>query len=302
MGKSETTAAKKDPVLESGCLISAAVAIGFFVYLGVDRPETWSVSKWYIGAAVALVVFTGVSGRRTPFSRAAAQFETAERERLRAALGQRIDSLMRLSPRECEMAVARLFEAEGWAVTVTPQSADGGKDLVLSRDGRKVLVEVKQYDSRTKVGRPAIMKLHSAVVHERASGGIFVTTSSYSEPAREFAELNEIVLVDGPALAARLEKAFGEAVIEIRGMCKKCGTISRIADVRSREQSCECGGVVANPLPARSVPAPSLCPDCQVPMAQLRDKKMRMYTLECPRCGRGPMSWEAKQAPTRGLR
>lgn len=67
--------------------------------------------------------------------------------------------------------------------------ADGGRDLVIHRNnGDSVIVECKHYLNST-VGMPVVQKLHSAVISSGASGGIIVTTGSYSTKAVEHAKL-----------------------------------------------------------------------------------------------------------------
>lgn len=287
--------ARRDPLVELGCLIPAGIAISFFVYLAVNDPRGTNVSLAYIGAILALVGVVAAWGRRNPYTRAAQEFARGEIERVRLAMGQRLDSLHLLSPREFEVALGRLFEVQGWTVQVTPAAADGGKDLILRRSGNTVLVEVKQFAPGHKVGRPLLMKLHSAVVHERADGGIFVTTSEYTEPATEFAELNQLRLIDGTHLAALLLSAYPEpqAPTYLSAMCRKCGAIIPYPESRLDSKPCPNGHVVPNPIPAplraRERPA---CRNCGAEMARVRVKGTGYHRFVCPVCKSGVTSWD----------
>jgi len=107
--------------------------------------------------------------------------------------------LEQTDPRKFEFLVAEIFENMGYKAEVTKGSNDGGKDIILRKNGEVRLVEVKRYCKST-VGRPLIQKLHSAIVDAQAVGGYFVTLSQFNKNAREYAQRNNIELVDGNEL------------------------------------------------------------------------------------------------------
>jgi len=107
--------------------------------------------------------------------------------------------LEQTDPRKFEFLVADVFEKMGYQAEVTKGSNDGGKDIILRKDGEVMLVEVKRYCKST-IGRPLIQKLHSACVDAKAAGGYFVTLSQFNKNAREYAKRHNIELVDGNEL------------------------------------------------------------------------------------------------------
>lgn len=85
------------------------------------------------------------------------------------------------------------------------RSGDGGIDGVIDEDrlGLDVIyVQAKRWEG--SVGRPEIQKFAGALQGQRASKGIFVTTSSYTREAEEYAQRigTRIILVDGRRLAS----------------------------------------------------------------------------------------------------
>jgi restriction system protein len=85
------------------------------------------------------------------------------------------------------------------------QSGDGGIDGIISLDRlglEKVYVQAKRWQNT--VGRPEIQAFFGALAGHRANKGVFITTSSYSREAREYAARvsDSLVLVDGARLAA----------------------------------------------------------------------------------------------------
>ena len=89
-----------------------------------------------------------------------------------------------------EQLCKRIFEKSGMGDRVERIGgvADGGRDLVIHRQGGSVVVECKHQPS-SSVGRPVVQKLHSAVVSSGAAGGMVVTTGRYSAEAVEHARL-----------------------------------------------------------------------------------------------------------------
>jgi len=84
------------------------------------------------------------------------------------------------------------------------RSGDEGIDGIIKEDplGLDIIyLQAKRYEGT--VGRPDIQKFAGALQGQRAKKGIFITTSSYSKEAKEFASKidSKIILIDGPMLA-----------------------------------------------------------------------------------------------------
>jgi len=76
-------------------------------------------------------------------------------------------------------------------------TADGGRDIIMWIDRGKVVVECKH--QAKSVGRPVVQKLHSAVMTERAVGGIVIATGGFSSAAEGHTHAN---ICSGDALTA----------------------------------------------------------------------------------------------------
>jgi hypothetical protein len=111
-------------------------------------------------------------------------------------------NLLDLTPAEFEVLVADLFRAMGFEVVLTRDSYDGGVDIVAvdSRPilGAKVLIVTKRYIHRTPVA--VVRELYGAVVHERASKGILITTSTFTAASYDFIRDKPLELIDGAGL------------------------------------------------------------------------------------------------------
>ena len=83
------------------------------------------------------------------------------------------------------------------------KSHDGGIDGIIKEDrlGLDVIyIQAKRWEGT--VARPEIQKFAGALIGKKAKKGVFITTSSFSKEAIEYADLTEnIVLIDGEMLA-----------------------------------------------------------------------------------------------------
>lgn len=89
---------------------------------------------------------------------------------------------------------------------VTQYVHDDGIDGIIYEDKLgldKIYIQAKRYKLDNTIGKPQIQQFSGALDEQKASKGVFITTSSYSKEARSYVEkLNKkIVLIDGQELA-----------------------------------------------------------------------------------------------------
>ena len=87
------------------------------------------------------------------------------------------------------------------------RSGDGGVDGVVNEDRLgldRLYIQAKRYALDNNVGRPDVQGFLGSLVGHGASKGVFVTTSGFSQQARDFVRHlpQRIVLIDGTTLAA----------------------------------------------------------------------------------------------------
>ncbi|MDH5423749.1 MAG: restriction endonuclease [Gammaproteobacteria bacterium] len=125
-----------------------------------------------------------------------------------------LDTILSKKPYEFERLVVRLLEKMGYggvvknAGQVTQQSNDGGIDGIIKEDvlglGR-IHIQAKRYKRDSVIGREDVQKFVGALAVAQSNKGVFITTSSYSKAAIEYADnLNgstNVVLIDGARLA-----------------------------------------------------------------------------------------------------
>jgi restriction system protein len=97
-----------------------------------------------------------------------------------------------MPPRRFEELVAELLERNGYTVTLTPQTRDGGKDMYAAKHDDfgsfLYVVECKRHAPDRPVGVGVVRALHGVAQHERVNAAMVMTTSYFTGPAREFAE------------------------------------------------------------------------------------------------------------------
>lgn len=125
--------------------------------------------------------------------------------------GAALQCLLAMSPEEFEGAIARWLTAIGWRCRTTKRTGDQGVDvLAVNPDaltGGLYVVQCKRYGPDNLVGSPALREFLGTIVHHGAARGLFITTSSFTKEARDFAEGKPIALIDGRALVAHLAEA-----------------------------------------------------------------------------------------------
>ena len=91
------------------------------------------------------------------------------------------------------------------AARAVGQSGDEGIDGIIDEDKLgldTIYIQAKKWKQGTSVGRPEIQKFVGALQGKRAKRGIFITTTKFSDDAREYARMidTKVVLIDGPQL------------------------------------------------------------------------------------------------------
>lgn len=101
-----------------------------------------------------------------------------------------------------ELLQAR-FRGKGYRVTLTPNGADFGADLLLERDGVKTAVQAKHWRTR-KVGVRAVQEIAAAKAHYRADKAAVIASGDFTDQAVRLAASNGIELWDRGRLASEL--------------------------------------------------------------------------------------------------
>ena len=115
-----------------------------------------------------------------------------------------IDSIRNLFWRAFEELVAEAFRRQGYRVVENDSPGpDGGVDIVLHKEGRRHLVQCKNWRSR-QVGVRVVREVYGVLSAENAHQAFIVCSGDFTPDARQFAAGKPIRLIDGNALDAMI--------------------------------------------------------------------------------------------------
>lgn len=138
------------------------------------------------------------------------QIDGALEEIRRAVAQELLERITQAPPAFFEGLVLDLLHAMGYGASEDDlervgHAGDGGIDGVISLDKlgfERVCVQAKRWQG--SVSRPEVQAFYGALAGRRARKGVFITTSSFTREAREFASqvAERIVLIDGNRLTS----------------------------------------------------------------------------------------------------
>lgn len=153
------------------------------------------------------------------------RLEAIQREVQSALAAEILESVKACSPAYFERLVVQLLIKMGYggsreeAGRAVGRSGDGGIDGVINEDRLgldAIYLQAKRWSN--VVGRPDIQQFVGALAGQRASKGVFITTSRFTQEARDYAASSnyKVVLLDGERLAdLMIEHDLGVSVAAI---------------------------------------------------------------------------------------
>lgn len=151
-----------------------------------------------------------------------------------------IDIVDKMSGETFEKFLLQHFTNQGYKGELTPTFGDYGADLVLEKDGRKVIVQAKRWKQTVDI--KAVQEVVGAIKHYDADKGMVITNSVFTEAAYNLANSNGIELWDrnmliefmrntnGKELAASLSttvtdnRTVAETALVDDEICPKCSS------------------------------------------------------------------------------
>lgn len=117
-----------------------------------------------------------------------------------------LQKILEQSPYFFEHLVLDLLSKMGYgSAEVTPYVHDDGIDGIIYEDKlglEKIYIQAKRYKPDNKVGKPEVQQFSGALDEQKATKGVFITTSDFSKEARSFQVKTgkQIVLISGEEL------------------------------------------------------------------------------------------------------
>ncbi len=124
-----------------------------------------------------------------------------------------LDEILKQTSDFFEELSVKLLLAMGYGKTenavVTPKTGDYGIDGFVLEDElgiNTIFIQAKRYDKDNSVSRPEIQKFVGAMLGKNAKKGVFITTSYFAKTAIEYANNQNIILIDGHKLVQLMIK------------------------------------------------------------------------------------------------
>lgn len=180
---------------------------GIVAYLGVRHGIGWWLS--HQGGTLAQGIAQQADGMFAPMAWMllglcwmAALFSYLGTRQRRRFLETRttLESLAAGGWRQFEQLVGEAFRRQGYSVEETGLAGpDGGIDLILRKDGRRTLVQCKQW-KRQQVGVSVVREMYGLLAHHQAHAVKIACIGTYTKDAERFAEGKPIELIGGEQL------------------------------------------------------------------------------------------------------
>lgn len=90
-----------------------------------------------------------------------------------------------LNGRQFEIEVANFFKKQGYDTMLTKATGDEGVDIVLRKNGQKIIVQCKAH--KKSIGVAVVRDLLGTMIHQNADQAIIVSLSGFSKNVYEFA-------------------------------------------------------------------------------------------------------------------
>ncbi|MNC01363.1 DNA topoisomerase 1 [compost metagenome] len=212
-GKKKSKAKQEEDMLQA----IAALSLLGGGYIGYYLSKTWQGAV--IGAFLAVSVIIAIS----------LSVAAKKAERLKKSGIADIDKMEGV---QFEKYLGHLFRAQGYKAEVTKAAGDYGADLLLRKDGKRIVVQAKRYSKN--VGIKAVQEAQASIAHYSAIEAWVVSNKDYTQAAYDLARSNHVRLINREALiemilamnpgAAPAPKAVIAEMPVDELTCPKCGS------------------------------------------------------------------------------
>ena len=115
-----------------------------------------------------------------------------------------INDIDRMNGYAFEFVLKELFKKMGYRVIHTTLSNDQGADLIIEKFNVKTVIQAKNWQNN--VTNSGIQEVVAAIKHYDAQKSMVISSSGFTQSAREFARSNDVTLWDRSILAAMLDE------------------------------------------------------------------------------------------------
>uniref|UniRef100_I2Q2N0 Restriction endonuclease n=1 Tax=Desulfovibrio sp. U5L TaxID=596152 RepID=I2Q2N0_9BACT len=163
----------------------------------IDSCLKSNEARAYLGEIAAFIVQDEVLRRASAAMQKAMRDQSMEASRFEMPEEEAMlrKKLCAMDPFDFERHVMSFFEASQMLAWVTKKSNDMGVDGFARHPDGVIVVQCKRYSPGKLVGSPAVQQFKGVIEENNALRGYLVTTSDFSEAARQSAGLTDKVIL-----------------------------------------------------------------------------------------------------------
>lgn len=126
-----------------------------------------------------------------------------------------------------EYYLEALFKEIGYRPEVTKGSHDFGADLIMKKNGKKIVIQAKRYGYKNNVSLDAVQQIHTAKTYYKADEAWVVTNSMFTKSAKKLASGCGVILYDREKLVEFINQVnpsvtASQVVSEVEPESRKC--------------------------------------------------------------------------------
>lgn len=153
-----------------------------------------------------------------------------------------IETIRSIKWQEFEELVGEVYRRKGYRVEeFGGGGADDGVDLILKSNGEIRLVQCKHWRME-KVGVKVIRELYGVVASENATGGIVISSGTFTQEAKEFAKGKPLELIGGDELVKMMSNLKKSRIpVSHQPMAMRCPLCGRKMVIRTAKKGSNAG-------------------------------------------------------------
>ncbi|MGG0939229.1 restriction endonuclease [Brevibacillus centrosporus] len=113
-----------------------------------------------------------------------------------------ITEIDKMDGKQFEHYLLLLFKSHGYSVSSTKTTGDFGGDLILQKNGKKIVVQAKRHGKN--VGIEAVQQAQAAIAYYKADEAWVVSNRNYTKAAQSLAAANQVRLIDREELMEKI--------------------------------------------------------------------------------------------------
>jgi HJR/Mrr/RecB family endonuclease len=123
---------------------------------------------------------------------------------IRGGFGAKQHNFSSLSGNDFEKLLVRLCESMGYIIEHPGGVGDQGADLIITKNGQRILIQAKCYNSGKGIGNDSVQQAVAAKTHYDCNRAMVIGVPYFTLEAKQLAKTNQVDLIDRRELQSLL--------------------------------------------------------------------------------------------------